>query len=111
MTTKASFQVWCATNLGTTKIFQSKSVIGSDLDNPGIQDVRLIQLESGFVLVELALAKTETIGSAGVISPPSECFGFISVEGRTYFADRVATYNTNGNQVYVAFHVTLQVLA
>lgn len=111
MSQVATFQVWCATNLGTTKVFQSKSVIGGDLDNPGQQDVKIIKLEDGMVIIELLLAKTETVGSTSLITPPSECFGWIQVEGRQYFADRIATYNSNGGQVYVAFHVTLQVLA
>lgn len=106
---KVQFQIFCATNLGNTKVFQSKSTVGSDLDLPGTKDCIILKQDLGYVLFELLLADTETVGTTSITTPPSECFGYIRFPGvREYFVDRVATFNTNNNRVYVAGHVSVR---
>lgn len=107
-----TFQIWCATNLGTTKVFQTKSAIGSDLDNPGTKTATVLQERDGFVQVELLLSDTETIGTTSLTTPPQNCFGYIKITGgERYYLDKVATFNSNSGKVYVAGHSSLATLA
>lgn len=110
-TRKVQFQVITGLNWGQSKVFQTKSVVGSDLDDPGVKDAKVVKESLGFVILELAGSDCETIGTQSIVPGAADTFGWIRFPNdKEWYISRAMTFNTNGGRVYLFAYSALRAL-